>query len=199
MSSLRKNINVSFILFTLARRSRRVTLPIDERADFLKLRLLVELQEGFRVGDVEYVHFGQSEHAWLLPVVEGQRAVPQSQLLRQVESSTHIITCRAIRGLSLSLSLSLALSSSRTCARCVRGQTNATSLRKAIVNRREERRSWRKMRRRFRLTIRPMLRIAHVAKEREHASSRPEYTAVYTCELHTDTAARHNDHNLAGN
>lgn len=45
-------------------------LPVDERSDFLEFWFFTLFEEPVRVSHVEYIHFGKSDHAWFLPVME---------------------------------------------------------------------------------------------------------------------------------
>lgn len=56
-------------------------LPVDEGTDFLQLGFLLEGQKILGVRHVEYVHFGQTHDARLLPILKAERSVPQPQLL----------------------------------------------------------------------------------------------------------------------
>lgn len=57
------------------------SLPVYKRPDFLQIRFPKPIEELLGIGDVEDVHLGQSNHPGLLPVVETQRTIGQSQIL----------------------------------------------------------------------------------------------------------------------
>ena len=69
--SICTSLDRSDYLYTTA----SIWLPVHERANLCKLGFLSMVEETVRIGNVEYVHFGESNDARSLPVLIAQGTI----------------------------------------------------------------------------------------------------------------------------